>query len=232
MGGTLKNNQKAAETEKGRVLILDDLPVVRERVAQLVESEPDLAVCGEADDAREAMRRITATKPRLVVTGLSLKNGHGLDFIKHLHSRFPQVLILVFSMYDELMYAERAIRAGARGFIRKQESTKELMRAIRYVLEGEIYMSERVTVTRVTRFFGRSSVKGVAPLEQLSDRELQVLHLTGHGQSTRQIATALSVDIKTVETYRSRIKVKLNLSSGAELALHARRWLEESTRAS
>lgn len=226
-----KNIQKAPETDKARVLILDDLPVVRERVAQLIETESDLAVCGEADNAREAMKIIAATGPRLVVTGLSLKNGHGLDFIKDIHSHYPQVLILVFSMYDELVYAERVIRAGARGFIRKQENTKELMRAIRCVLGGEIYMSERVTVTKVTRFFARSSVKGLAPLEQLSDRELQVLQLVGHGQSTRQIASALYVDIKTIETYRSRIKVKLNLGTAAELGHYARTWLEESIRA-
>jgi DNA-binding NarL/FixJ family response regulator len=231
MPGTLKNDLKAVETAKDRVLILDNLPVVRERVAQLVASEPDLAVCGEADDAREAMHLIATTQPRLVVTSLSLKTGHGLDFIKDLHARYPQVLILVFSMYDELVYAERAIRAGARGFLGKQESTRELMRAIRCILEGEIYMSERVTGVKVTRFFQRSSVKGLAPLEQLSDRELQVLQLTGHGQSTRQIAHALGVDIKTIETYRARIKVKLNLGTAAELAHHARIWLEESTRA-
>lgn len=230
MAGNLTGNQKPAETSKARVLILDELPIIRERVVQLVQSEPDLAVCGEADDAREAMQIIAATQPNLVVTSLSLKNSHGLDFIKDLHAHHPQLLILVFSMYDELVYAERAIRAGARGFIRKQEKTKELMRAIRWVLEGEIYMSERVTVTKVTQFFARSSVKGQTSLEHLSDRELQVLQLIGHGQSTRQIAGALYVDIKTIETYRSRIKVKLNLATAAELVHHARTWLEESTR--
>jgi DNA-binding NarL/FixJ family response regulator len=230
MAGTTKGSQKAPETGKARVLILDDLPIIRERMVQLIQSDPDLAVCGEGDDAREAMQIIAATQPNLIVTSLSLKNSHGLDFIKDLHSRYPQLLILVFSMYDEIVYAERAIRAGARGFIRKHESTKELMRAIRQVLDGEIYMSERVTVTKVTRFFARSSAKDLAPLEQLSDRELQVLQLIGHGQSTRQIAGALYVDIKTIETYRSRIKVKLHLATAAELTHHARRWLEESMR--
>jgi DNA-binding NarL/FixJ family response regulator len=230
MAGNLKGNQKPAEPSKARVLILDELPIIRERMAELIQSEPDLAVCGEADDAREAMKIIAATQPNLVVTSLSLKNSHSLDFIKDLHAHHPQLLILVFSMYDELIYAERAIRAGARGFIRKQEKTKELLRAIRWVLQGEIYMSERVTVTKVTRFFARSGVKGQTSLEHLSDRELQVLQLIGHGQSTRQIASALYVDIKTIETYRSRIKVKLNLATAAELAHHARTWLEESTR--
>jgi DNA-binding NarL/FixJ family response regulator len=230
MSGTLKAKLKAEENSKARVLILDDLPIIRERMAQLIQSEPDLVVCGETDDCRAAMQIIAATQPGLVVTSLSLKNCHGLDFIKDLHAHYPQLLILVFSMYDELVYAERAIRAGARGFIRKQESTKELVRAIRWVLEGEIYMSDRVTVTKVTRFFSRSSIKGLAPLEQLSDRELQVLQLIGHGQSTRQIASALHVDIKTIETYRSRIKIKLNLATAPELAHYARKWLEETVR--
>jgi DNA-binding NarL/FixJ family response regulator len=230
MPGTHKTKEKAADGSKARVLILDDLPIIRERMAELIQAEPDLMVCGEADDAREAMRMIGTTGPRLVVTSLSLKNGHGLDFVKDVHSNHPQLLILVFSLYDELVYAERAIRAGARGFIRKQESTRELLRAIRYVLEGEIYMSERVTVTKVTRFFSRSSIKKMASLEQLSDRELQVLQLVGQGQSTRQIARALSVDVKTIETYRARIKVKLNLVTAPELADYARKWLEESIR--
>ena len=228
MAETLKGNQKTPGMPRSRVLILDDLPIIRERLTELVGSEPNMVVCGESDCAREAMKLIAATSPKLVVTSLSLKNGDGLDFIKVLHSRYPQVLILVFSMYDELVYAERAIRAGARGFIRKNETTRELMDAMRTVLAGEIYMSQRVTVTKVTRYFERSAIKGNAPLEQLSDRELQVLQLIGHGQSTRQIASALYLDIKTIETYRSRIKSKLTLSTAAELSDHARAWLEES----
>jgi DNA-binding NarL/FixJ family response regulator len=230
MPGLHKPKEKAGDATKARVLILDDLPIIRERMIQLIEAAPDLLVCGQADDAREAMRMIGTARPNLVVTSLSLKNGHGLDFIKDLHANYPQLLILVFSLYDELVYAERAIRAGARGFIRKQEKTGELLRAIRHVLDGEIYMSERVTVTKVTRFFSRSSIKGMAPLEQLSDRELQVLQLIGQGQSTRQIARALSIDVKTIETYRARIKVKLNLATAPELAHYARKWLEETIR--
>jgi DNA-binding NarL/FixJ family response regulator len=230
MPGTLKIKGKAADGARKRVLILDDLPIVRERLAQLIEGEPDLLLCGQSDDARVAMQLIATAHPGLVVTSLSLKNGHGLDFVKDVHSNYPQLLILVFSLYDEMVYAERAIRAGARGFVRKQETAQELLRAIRYVLDGEIYMSERVTVTKVTRFFSRSPIKGAAPVEGLSDRELQVLQLIGHGQSTRQIANALHVDVKTIETYRARIKVKLNLATASELARYARKWLEESIR--
>jgi DNA-binding NarL/FixJ family response regulator len=230
MPGTFKTKEISAESRGKRVLILDDLPIIRERMAQIIEAEPDLVVCGESDDAREAMPMIARTAPDIVVTSLSLKNCHGLDFVKDVHSNYPQLLILVFSLYDEMVFAERAIRAGARGFIRKQEPTRELLRAIRYVLEGEIYMSERVTVTKVTRFFSRSSIKAGAPLEGLSDRELQVLQLIGQGRSTREIASALHVDVKTIETYRARIKVKLNLATAPELAQYARKWLEESIR--
>jgi|ERR1041384_1470328 DNA-binding NarL/FixJ family response regulator len=226
----LKARQKTRQAENRRVLVMDDQPIVRERVTQIVRSEPDLAVCGEADDAHEAFKLVEVAQPHLVITSLSLKNCHGLDFVKDLHSRYPQLLILVFSMYDETVYAERAIRAGARGFIRKHESTDELRRAIRWVLDGEIYMSDRVTVTKVTQFFARSSSKNESPTDGLSNRELQVLQLVGQGQTTRQIAAALHVDIKTIETYRARIKIKLNVASGTELAEQARKWLEQTTR--
>jgi DNA-binding NarL/FixJ family response regulator len=230
MAGTIKTKQKPEETGPARVLILDDLPIIRERMVQLIQSEPGLVVCGEGDDAREAMQKIAATHPDLIVTSLSLRNSHGLDFIKDVQAQYPGILILVFSMYDELVYAERVLRAGARGFLRKRENTAELVRAIRRVLGGEIYTSDRVTVAKVTRFFARPPINSLAPLEQLSDRELQVLELIGHGQSTRQIASALSIDVKTIETYRARIKVKLNLATAAELVYHARAWLEESLR--
>jgi DNA-binding NarL/FixJ family response regulator len=221
---------KRNPAEPARVLILDDQPIVRERLGQLIAAEPDLTVCGEADDARHAVQLIATTRPTLVITSLSLKHSHGLDFIKDLHAAHPQLLILVFSFYDELTYAERAIKAGARGFISTHEPTKELMRAVRVVLSGEVYLSEKVTVTKVTRFFSRSSNSPSCPVESLSDRELQVLQLVGHGQSTSQVARALHLDVKTVETYRARIKVKLKLDTGAELTQHARQWLEQTTR--
>jgi DNA-binding NarL/FixJ family response regulator len=225
-----KERNTSAADKKKRVLIMDDQPIIRERVAQIVRGEPDLQVCGEADDAHEASRVIEASRPHFVITSLSLKNCHGLDFVKDLHSRYPQLLILVFSVYDEMIYAERAIRAGARGFIRKHESTEELRRAIHWVLDGEIYMSDRVTLSKVTQFFDRASVKSESAAAQLSDRELQVLQLIGQGQTTRQIATALHVDVKTIETYRARIKVKLNVTSATELADHARKWVEQTMR--
>jgi DNA-binding NarL/FixJ family response regulator len=219
------NGKTKAPGRKRTVVILDDQPIIRERLAQIVE-DAHLSVCGEADECHAATRTITTAQPGMVITSLSLRNCHGLDFIKDLHAQFPELPILVFSSQDESVYAERAIRAGARGFIRKQESTKELLHAIRTVAAGEIYLSERVTTAKVTRFFTGNSGQPTAPHERLSDRELQVLQLIGQGRSTRLIAAALRLDVKTVETYRARIKEKLKLDSATELVQHAQQWLE------
>jgi DNA-binding NarL/FixJ family response regulator len=223
-----KPKPKAVGVAKTRVLIIDEHPIVRERLAHLIGNEADLALCGEADDVRPAMELIAAAQPELVITGLSFKHSHGLGLIKDLHVRFPRLRVLVFSMYDESLYAERAVRAGARGFVHKRETTEELLRAIRHVLSGQIYLSEKVAAAKIRQFFGHSSIRPGSPLEQLSDRELEVLQLIGQGRSTRQIASALHLDIKTIETYRSRIKIKLKLSNSNELVREAQRCLERS----
>jgi DNA-binding NarL/FixJ family response regulator len=217
-----------ARPAKRRVLIIEEHPIVRERLAELIRDEPDLELCGEADDARQGIELIAATRPQLVITGLSLPHSHGLGFIKDLHARFPRLPALVFSMYDELLYAERAIRAGGRGFVHKRAATGELLRAIRQVLSGQIYLSDKVAGASIRRFFGRPAIRPGSPLEQLSDRELEVLRLIGQGRSTRQIAAALHVDVKTVETYRARIKVKLKLATANELVRQAQRWTEHA----
>ena len=218
----------AGPPDKTRVFLIDDQPIVRERVSELIEREPDLMVCGEADDIRVAMELIAQTEPDLVITGLSFKHSHGLGLVKDLRARFPKVRVLVFSIYDELLYGERAVRAGARGFIEKRAATKELLVAVRQVLSGEIYLSEKVAATTVGRFFRRRSPKPGSPLAQLSDRELEVFQLIGRGRSTKQIAAALRVDVKTIETYRGRIKVKLKLANATELVTHAKRYLEHA----
>jgi DNA-binding NarL/FixJ family response regulator len=212
---------------KARVLLVDDQPVVRERVAELIDGEMDMSLCGETDDPRIALRLVATKKPNLIVTGLSLKDSHGLEFIKDLHIRYPDVRVLVFSMYDESVYAERAIRAGASGFISKREPTKELLRAIRCVLEGEIYLSERIAAHSLRQFFVRSQRRSGSEFEQLSDRELEVFELMGRGLSSRQIAAALHLDPKTIETYRSRIKAKLDLRTSSELAQRAQQSLQD-----
>jgi DNA-binding NarL/FixJ family response regulator len=223
-----KNPGASNPTDPTRVFIIDDQPIVREGLRELLGCENDMVICGEADDPRTAMDLIAREKPGLVITGLSFKYSHGLGLIKDLRKLFPRVLVIVFSIYDELLYAERAIRAGARGFIEKRATTKELVAAIRRVLRGETYLSSRVAATTMRRFFGRESITPDSPLEQLSDRELEVLQLIGRGRSTRQIATALGVDVKTIETYRGRIKVKLKLANANELVVEAKNYLERS----
>jgi DNA-binding NarL/FixJ family response regulator len=221
-----KSGRKSSPPRKKRVFIIDDQPIVRERVIELINREPDLSICGEADEIRTAMELIARTQPDLVITGLSFKNSHGLGLVKDLRARFSGMHVLVFSIYDELLYGERAIRSGARGFIEKRASTNELLRAVRQVL-SEIYLSNKASATTVGRFFRRPSTKPGSPLEQLSDRELEVFQLIGRGQSTKQIAAALRVDVKTIETYRGRIKVKLKLVDAADLRAQAKSYLEQ-----
>lgn len=218
---------KAAERKKAHVLIVDDQPIVRERLAQLVDGEAGLTAYRDTDDRRRAFEIIAAKQPDLVVTGLSLTDGHGLEFIKDLKARYPTIPVLVFSMYDESLYAERAIRAGASGFISKNEPTSEVVRAIRRVLIGEMYLSEVVQAQSVRRFFARSPLDPGSELSRLSDRELQVIELIGRGRSSRQIATTLHLDVKTIETYRARIKVKLALATSTQLVERAQESLQD-----
>lgn len=220
-GGVPSSNKK-------RVFIIDDQPIIRERLVELINGEADLTICGEAEDIREASKRIGEEKPDLVITGLSFKHSHGLGLVKDLRAHYPRVRVLVFSIYDELLYADRAIRAGARGFIEKRAPTRELLGAVRHILKGEVYLSEKISAATVRRFFGRPPMKPGSPLDQLSDRELEVLQLIGRGRSTRQIATVLGVDVKTIETYRGRIKVKLNLANAAELTEQAKQYLQQT----
>jgi DNA-binding NarL/FixJ family response regulator len=217
----IPKNRKTLGRGKARVLIVDDQPVVRERLMELIISEPDLGVCGDVDDPRGAFQLAAVSQPNLIITGLSLKDSHGLEFIKDVHARDPSVKVLVFSMYEESVYAERAIRAGASGFLTKREPSEEVIAAIRRVLSGEIYLSKRATADTVRRFFERSSIASSSELTQLSDRELEVFELIGRGRSSRQIAATLHLSLKTIETYRSRIKVKLKLSTGPELVRQA-----------
>ncbi|HEY6204833.1 MAG TPA: response regulator transcription factor [Chthoniobacterales bacterium] len=228
----LKEKRNAAGPAKARLLLVDDQPIVREQLAHLIAGEPGLFVCGETDDMHEAMELIAATRPDLVITGLSLKEFHGLGLIKDLRARFPRQRVLVFSMYDESLYADRAIRAGAHGFVQKRATTTELLRAIHQVLSGQVYLSEKVAADKIRRFFGRPLARPGSPLEQLSDRELEVLQLIGQGRSTRDIAEVLHLDIKTIETYRSRIKVKLKLNDARELVREAHRYSFERAHAS
>jgi len=220
--------RKPAEISKARVLIVDDQPMIRERLREVISGEADMCLCGEADELHRAFRIVESERPRLIITGLDFKESHGLEFIKDLRARYPEVRVLVFSGHDESVYAERAIRAGASGFITKRELSKEVLQAIRQVLSGHVYLSPRVLTDSIGRLFARSSVEPASGLKQLSDRELEVFEWMGRRRSMRQIATALHLDIKTIQTYRSRIKVKLKLSTTSELVRRAEQYVQQS----
>jgi DNA-binding NarL/FixJ family response regulator len=219
------------ETEdRGRrvgIVVVDDHPMVRERLAEVINREPDLHVCGEAEDRAQALEVVLKARPRLAIVDLTLKRSHGLELVKDLKAMHPEVRILVVSMGEESLYAERVIRAGAHGYITKQEATRRIMHAIRKVLAGEVYLSESLAAQVAARILGRSRTTAYASVDSLADRELQVFELVGRGFSTRQIAEELRLDIKTIETYRSRIKEKLHLKDASELLQTAIAWARD-----
>jgi DNA-binding NarL/FixJ family response regulator len=206
---------------------VDDHPAVREGLAESISRESDLTVCGQAEDHRGALKEIESEKPDLVVIDLMLKNSSGLELIKDIHARWPQILILVVSMHDEMLYAERVLRAGAHGYITKQEATRNVLLAIRRLLNGGIYLSEKTSSTILARLAAKPKVVSDSITDLLAEREMQVFELTGQGLSTREIAEQLRIDMKTVDTYRKRIKEKLNLESSSALLKLAIRWNQD-----
>jgi DNA-binding NarL/FixJ family response regulator len=208
------------------IFLVDDHPLVREWLTNLLHQQPDLAVCGEAEAAPEALQEIARLKPQVAIVDISLKGASGIELIKNLKAMHPEVAVIVLSMHDEELYAERALRAGARGYIMKRETTKKIVAAIRQVLEGKLYLSERLAAMFAEKFVdGRTSPTG-STLELLSDRELEVFQLLGQGRETRQIADELHLSMKTVQVYYARIKEKLKLASATELLREAVRWQE------
>jgi DNA-binding NarL/FixJ family response regulator len=213
----MEHLQHQAGRSNTRVLIVDDHPVVRESLAKIIRREPDLTVCGEAEDRGQALEITAKTQPHLAVVDLTLKHSSGLELVKDLSAHFPKMHVLVFSMHDEALLAARVIRAGAHGYITKQESPQKILEAIRQVLNGKIYWSEKAAASVASQIAARSRAGVGLPEDVLTDRELQVFKMISVGQSTRQIAATLQIGITTVETYRSRIKEKLNLKSAADL---------------
>ncbi len=217
--------QKKAEEDKSKILVVDDHPMIREGLVRLVDDEQDLAICGQADDAPEALKAISETKPDVVVVDISLKNSSGIELMKSIKAQYPKLPVLILSMHNEALYAERALRAGAMGYIMKQEASEKLLAAIRHVLVGQIYVSDKVS-KRLIRKLARGKTDMVAsPIDSLSDRELEVFHLIGQGYGTSQIAEKLYLSIKTIETYRTHIKEKLNLANSRELLQYAIQWV-------
>lgn len=207
------------------ILIVDDHPLMRKGLALTLEEETDLRVIGEAASAEEALKLVDEIEPDLVIADVSLPGMSGLELVKHLHAVQPKLPILVVSRHDEALYAERAIRAGARGYIMKLEADEVIVKAVRHVLRGGVYVSDEIKERMLLSMMAGVEA-GQSPLEVLSDRELEVFELTGRGLGTRDIAERLHLSVKTVESYRARIKTKLNLSTAAELMQHAVQWVE------
>jgi DNA-binding NarL/FixJ family response regulator len=219
--------QSATVAERTRVFIVDDHPIVRQGLAQMINQEADLTVCGEAEDAQAALQAVAQLHPDLILVDLSLKGGSGLDLIRSLRARQSTLPVLVVSMHDESLYVERVLRAGARGYIMKHEATDIMMSAIRRVLRGEIYVSNKMMTKLLGRLLpGDSPDTNTSILERLSNRELEIFRLIGEGHNTRHIAAVLHVSIKTVESHRAHIKEKLQLHDTTELVRYAMQWVE------
>jgi DNA-binding NarL/FixJ family response regulator len=221
-----------AHTGKSRIFLVDDHPLVREWLTNLVNGQMDLTVCGEAEDAARALSAIGQARPQIAVVDLSLKAGSGLELVKDIRLHHPGVGVIVLSMHDESLYAERALRAGARGYVMKRETTKKILAAIRCVLEGGVYVSEGFATTIAEKLVSGAPLRpGVAssPAELLSDRELEVFGLLGQGRGTPQIAEMLGISIKTVQAYCARIKEKLGIGNATELLRAALRFEESNS---
>jgi DNA-binding NarL/FixJ family response regulator len=210
------------------VFIVDDHTMFREGMRQLIDREPDLTVCGDVADATAAMREIREKKPDLVIADISLSGTSGIDLIKNIRAEFEDLPVLVVSMHEESLYAERALHAGAMGYVMKQEPAKTVKTAIRKVLGGDIHLSDKMSATMLSKFMrGGRTDQPSSPIETLSNRELEVFRMLGEGKATRQIAEELDLTIATINSFRNRIKEKLNLKNSTELILHAVQWVRE-----
>lgn len=219
-----KEERNQSGKDKTKVIIVDDHPIIRQGLAELINNEPDLIVCGQAEDAPEALVKIKELEPDMVIVDISLKETSGIELIKDIKVQYPNLPVLVLSMHDEALYAERMLRAGAKGYVMKAEATEKVIVAIRKILSGQIYVSDKMAAKMVRKLVGGGPDVGVSAIERLSDRELEVFHLIGQGYGTRQIAERLNLSMKTIETYREHIKEKLNLADANELLQYAIQW--------
>jgi DNA-binding NarL/FixJ family response regulator len=210
---------------KRKVLVVDDHPIVREGLAQMINREPDLSVCGDASHMQKAVQLMEALKPDILLVDISLDGPDGLELLKHIRAQDPGLPVLILSMHDESIYAERALRAGANGYIMKQEATDSVLDALRRILNREVYVSPRIANKMLQQFVGMTGTeRRHSSVDDLSDRELEVLRLIGAGHGTRQIAEQLHLSVKTVETYQAHLKEKLGLRNSRELVQYATRW--------
>jgi len=217
------SQQVSLPGKKIRILVVDDHPIVRQGLRLLIDRERDLMVCGEAEEAQAAMQKIAGCRPDILIVDISLNGPDGLELLKNVRLKYPSLPVLILSMHDESMYAERALRAGANGYIMKQEATDKVLVALRRIMNHEIYVSERIANKMLQHYVG-GSAGASSPLADLTDRELEVFRLIGQGHGTRQIAEELHLSVKTVESYQAHIKEKLSLHNARELAQHAIQW--------
>jgi len=211
---------------KKRVVIIDDHAIVRQGLTHLINQENDLIVCGEAEDGLKGLSEVDRLKPDVILLDISLPGMNGIEFIKNVRARHPDVPIVVLSMHDESLYAERALRAGALGYLMKKSSSDEVILALRKVLNGEFYLSGKTGATMLKKFLGNQGARTESPVSMLSDRELEVFEMIGRGKTTRELADALHLSTKTIDAHRMHIKEKLSLHSATELIQHAVRYVE------
>lgn len=214
-------------SDKTRILIVEDHPLFREGLCQMIARDARLTVCGQVSDAAEALRAMAEAEPDLVTIDISLEGGNGIELIKTLKAKYEELPILVISMHDESLYAERALRAGALGYVMKNEPARTVRTAILKVLGGEIFLSEKMSSSVLAKLLQGKNERAVSPVEQLSDRELEVFEMLGRGKSSRQIADELNLTIPTIHSFRNRIKEKLQLKNSTEMVLHAMQWVSQ-----
>ncbi len=221
----MKEGNNAVQ-KKHSIFLVDDHPLMRQGLTQLINSEPDLAVCGEAEDAPRALKGISTRNPELVIVDISLQGNNGIELTKSIKALYKDLRIMVLSMHDEHIYAQRVLRAGANAYVMKQESPERVIEAIRRTLNGDIYVSEKVGAQILHQIVNGRGATG-SPIDQLSDRELEIIQLIGEGKATREIAASLNVSVKTVESHRAHIKEKLNLKNATELVQYCVQWVEQ-----
>ncbi|MHA3770603.1 response regulator [Verrucomicrobiota bacterium sgz303538] len=214
------------DKNRRRIFLVEDHPMMRDGLRRLIDGEPGLSCCGDAGSAETTLDAVARSKPDLLITDITLPGRSGLDLIKDIRAAFPEVQILVFSMHDEMFYAERALKAGARGYLMKEAGSEKMLEAIQRILAGEIAVSPRISAKILDIFSGQSPRSSNSPVEKLTDREFDVYRLIGQGKTTKEIADQLHLSHKTVAVHRGHIKEKLGLDSATELVHHAVRWVE------
>jgi DNA-binding NarL/FixJ family response regulator len=222
----LKRHSLGIAPKRARIVVVDDHPTMREGLARVIDEAGDLTVCAQAGNIQHALELIQTTQPDLAIVDITLGGQNGIELIKDLKVRYPKLLVLVHSMHEEQVYAQRSLRAGARGYLMKHEPPPKLLHAIRQVLAGEIYLSETMTRRTLHSLAGTSSAESISPVERLSDRELEVFERLGQGRTTKEIAADLHLSIKTVQTYCEHLKEKLQLKDGTSLVRFAVQWGE------